>query len=109
RGGVGQRPFRPKVALENFHDFPGQRQGARFPTLAENVQLRIGQFQIFDLERQDSQERRPSSNIRPTTAKSRKLRKLVQNWATCCAVRGWMTRRGCLRRRPKATVRWGRP
>ena len=25
----------------------------RFPTLAENVQLRIGQFQIFDLERQD--------------------------------------------------------
>jgi hypothetical protein len=53
RGGVGQRPFHPQVALENFHDFAGQRQGTRFPTLAENVQLHIGQFQIFDLKRQD--------------------------------------------------------
>ena len=39
--------------MENFHDFAGQRQGTRFPTLAENVQLHIGQFQIFDLKRQD--------------------------------------------------------
>src|SRR6516225_2705865 len=28
-----------------------------------------------------SQERRPSSNIRPTRARSRKVRKLFQNWA----------------------------
>jgi len=46
-----QRPFQAKVALQHFHNVTGQRQNALFPALAQNVQLRIGQFQIFELDR----------------------------------------------------------
>ncbi len=50
--GVGQRPFQTEVALQHFHDLGGQGQGTLVLTLAQNVQERIGQFQIFELERQ---------------------------------------------------------
>src|SRR6266481_4723228 len=40
-------------SLQHFHDFAGQWQGALFSTFAQNVQLCIGQFQTFELERQN--------------------------------------------------------
>jgi len=39
--------------LQYFHDFGWQRQDALFPAFAQNVQLCIGQFQIFELKGQD--------------------------------------------------------
>jgi len=51
--GVGERPFQAKITLEGFQNLAGQWQGTLFSTLAENAQQGIGQFQIFELERQD--------------------------------------------------------
>ena len=56
----------------------------------------IGQWEIFDRRDRASQQRRPSSNIRPSRARSRKVRKLRQNLVTSSAESGTMARRGCL-------------
>ena len=39
--------------MKHFHDLAGQRLDALFVALAQNVELRIGQFQTFELERPD--------------------------------------------------------
>jgi hypothetical protein len=39
--------------LKHFHDLAGQRQDALLSALAQYVQERVGQFQIFELERQN--------------------------------------------------------
>jgi hypothetical protein len=51
--GVGERPFQAEITPEGFQNLAGQWQDTLFPALAQNVQKRIGRFQIFELEGQD--------------------------------------------------------
>src|ERR1039457_7065677 len=88
---------------------PGSGKVRCFLPLPRTCSCASANFKSSSWRVRISHERRPSSNIRPTTARSRKVRKLAQKFATCSADSGWITRCGCLRRRPKAGGRWGRP
>ena len=74
---------------------PGSGKMRCFLPLPRTCNCASASFRSSSWSARISQERRPSSNIKPTTARSRKVRKLAQNLVTCSAERGWMTRRGC--------------
>src|SRR4029077_13793283 len=111
-GCLGERTFQVQIAPENLQDFriSGGSGTKRF--LFPLPWTRIwpsASCKSSSCRARTSQERKPSRSISPTSARSRKVRKLCQNLATSSAESGTMIRRSCLRQRPRATALRGRP
>jgi hypothetical protein len=50
---VGERPFQPQIVFQDVDDFLGQGQDALLVSLTEDPHLRVGQFEILELEGED--------------------------------------------------------
>jgi hypothetical protein len=107
-GRIGQRSFQTQIMSQDFEDIRGQRQVA-LVSFAMGAHLALGELHVFQFQAKTSQDRRPSRSIKLTNTRSRYVRELCQNLTTSSAESGTMTRRSCLRRRPRATAVRGRP
>ena len=84
--------------IEQFHGFAIQWQHANLFALARDPDLRIRKLDVLAVECKTSHDRKPCSNIRPTMAKSREVRKLDQKRATSSTDSGTIKRLGVFTR-----------